>query len=604
MTNTPSSYIDFTKLDFSQLKSNFINFLKSQEKYKDYAFDGSNFNVLLDILSYNSYLNNFYLNMAGSEQYIDSAQLRESLTSIAKHLNYTAKSKKSSVAYVDLLFNIPANSNIQSITIPKFYKFNSLLNNTNLTFSTNNDIVIQPINQVYSVSNVAIYEGNIVTEYFQYNSNNRIYTLSSENIDINSLSVNVYIEPLDRATTFYPYKRAQSLFDINQTSNIYFVQTAFENQYAIEFGDSILGNQPLDNSTIEIKYRDCIGEEGNFASIFTKTIPISNIDAFSITTRQISSGGAERESIDSIRYNSPKFYSIQERAAIETDFKEIIKNNFPEIKDLISYGGEKLSSPQYGKIVISFKTYDDNLNSSQILKNKITNFIEPYTLNIDALIIDPEEFFIQVNSNVYYDSTITTLNNDQLKNLVVDNINTFSNNNLGNFRNNFIYSKFTTTIDNSDISIIGNDTQTKLIKRISPTIQTINTYDFSFYGELKHEENLYVLPKNHDQVITSTYFNYLHTDGITYNCYIGDDGIGNLGLYYIQNLSDRALLVNNIGTIDYYTGKTFISFEPISYIGSYISIFAEMKVNNYYANFHQIISLEISDVSINIIKSK
>ena len=99
-----NSSINLSSLDFDTLKENFKNYLKSQDTFKDYNFDGSNINVLLDVMTYNTYLNSFYLNMVASEMFLDSAQKYDSVISHAKELNYTPRSAHASVA--DVSFTI------------------------------------------------------------------------------------------------------------------------------------------------------------------------------------------------------------------------------------------------------------------------------------------------------------------------------------------------------------------------------------------------------------------------------------------------------------------------------------------------------------------
>ena len=86
-----NSSIDLTSLDFDTLKSGFKDYLKTQTAFKDYNYEGSNMNVLLDVMSYNTYLNSFYLNMVASEMFLDSAQKLDSVVSHAKELNYLPK---------------------------------------------------------------------------------------------------------------------------------------------------------------------------------------------------------------------------------------------------------------------------------------------------------------------------------------------------------------------------------------------------------------------------------------------------------------------------------------------------------------------------------
>ena len=125
-----NSSLNLTSLDFDTLKGNLVTFLKSQDTFKDYDFTGSNMNVLLDVMSYNTYLNSFYLNMVASEMFLDSAQKYDSVVSHAKELNYVPQSYKSSEAVVDITFDTIGLSG--KLTIPQGTVFSG--SNSNGTF--------------------------------------------------------------------------------------------------------------------------------------------------------------------------------------------------------------------------------------------------------------------------------------------------------------------------------------------------------------------------------------------------------------------------------------------------------------------------------------
>ena len=90
-------------LEFDTIKSNLQTFLEGQAVFADYNFAGSSLNVLLDVLAYNTYYNNVYLNHVATEMFLDSAQLRDSVYSIAKTLNYLPRSYRSAVGFVNII---------------------------------------------------------------------------------------------------------------------------------------------------------------------------------------------------------------------------------------------------------------------------------------------------------------------------------------------------------------------------------------------------------------------------------------------------------------------------------------------------------------------
>ena len=80
------------ELNFASIKQNLKSYLSSQDQFRDYNFEGSGLNVLLDLLAYNTYYNSFYLNMVAAEAFLPTAQKRNSVVNLAKSLNYTPRS--------------------------------------------------------------------------------------------------------------------------------------------------------------------------------------------------------------------------------------------------------------------------------------------------------------------------------------------------------------------------------------------------------------------------------------------------------------------------------------------------------------------------------
>ena len=363
MANT--GFLNTSELDFDNYKSNLKSYLKGQSQFSDYDFDGSNINVLLDVLAYNTYLNGFYLNMVGSEMFLDTAQLRESIVSHAKELNYIPRSRTSAVAHVNFSIYPPAGAqlNYNPITIPKYYPVTSLVDNQTVTFTTASEILAYPagfVNGVFTSSSyyealdVPLYEGKVVSEYFNVLPNvNTRYILSSENVDTNSIEVLV-------RTSTAPYislwTRASSIFGLSGTSNVFFIQGYGSNQYELIFGDGTSGTALENNWIVGVTYRDTAGDLGNGAFIFKKTTNIQSIYTnISITTVTAAADGSERESNNSISFNAPRFFTTQDRGVTSIDFENLAKAKFPQLQSVYAYGGEQLDPPQYGRIAISVK---------------------------------------------------------------------------------------------------------------------------------------------------------------------------------------------------------------------------------------------------------
>jgi hypothetical protein len=527
-----TGFLSTTELDFTSIKFNLITYLKSQDKFSDYNFEASNFQVLLDVLSYNTYLNSFYLNMVGSEMFLDTAQLRESAVSHSKELNYLPRSKTSAVAYVDITVD-PGSKTPAYITIPKNYTFTTSISGTTLYYSVPDDIIIRPINGSYIAANTAIYEGSIVTEYFNVVANSNIYSLQSDNIDTRSISVYVYES--SSSTISNNYEIAESLFGLTPLSNSYFIQGYSDKKYQIYFGNDVTGRKLSQGNIIKISYRDTLGELGNGAYIFKKGSAFYDVDAnqytnISVATVRAATEGSERENIDSIKFNAPRYFPTQGRTVTTEDYIAITKAQFPQLQSINAFGGEELNPPQYGKVGISVKPYGTVGLISDSLKITIVNYLKLKNLTMEPIIIDPEFFYIDIVSTINYNSSISSKSSAQLKALAENAIINYGNLNLTEFGSDLRYSKFVSNIDNADDAIVSNETKLRLIKRWIPTFNIKSTISFSFDNELYHETVQYLLPQGHEQVIISSSFVYT-SNGIDYSSFIADNGLGVLNVY-------------------------------------------------------------------------
>lgn len=456
MANTSS--ISLVNLDFDTLKDSLKSYLKNQNQFSDVDFDGSNISVLLDILTYNTYMNVFYLNQVGSESFLDSAKLRDSIVSHAKELNYTPRSFTSSQATVNLAIT-SSDTNKTSITIPKGTGFVGRIGSNNYIFTTNENIVTSGATN-FHVNNVEIFEGSYLTESF--NSEDDVI-ISNENVDINSLSVYV-VE--DNGGTVYEYLRAASLFGQSGSSLIYFVQAAQGGKYQIIFGDDVIGRAPKSNSTVIVEYRISNGELANNIQKFT---PIGAIDGDSniiVTTVKASHSGTVAESDESIKYNAPRHFTTQERAVTAEDYENLLKENFPEINAVTAFGGEELNPPKYGKVFVSVDLNDiDSLPSSK--KDQFYTFLKNRSpLSITPVFIEPEYLYVQVFSSVTYNVNLTSKSLNDIRSQVIDSILQYARTNLNDFAKTLRYSRLVESIDAADISIISNITSVKAVKNI------------------------------------------------------------------------------------------------------------------------------------------
>ena len=601
-----NSSLTLSSLDFDTLKSNFKEFLKTQSVFKDYDFDGSNISVLLDVMSYNSYLNSFYLNMVASEMFLDSAQKYDSVVSHAKELNYLPRSNKSSVAEVNISFNTVG---INSLVIPKGTRFNGINSNGSYVFTTNETKVLTSSNSTFSVSNLQIFEG----DYFQdsyvvdYDIENQQFLITNENVDIYSITVNI-LENNGASNT--EYKRVENLYGLNGSSKIYFLQGTQNGLYEVTFGDGLFGKRPLNGSTVSINYRISTGIEADSSTnfILSDDLGVTNqgdVSVNSLTTVSISAGGAEKETIDSIRFTAPRYFAAQQRAVTNDDYSSLIFANFGgEISDVSVYGGQEVEPKQYGRVIVALKSSSGTIVPDYV-KNKISRYLSNFIAIPNRLILeDPDVLYCEVNTTVQYNPNITVKSPSEIETLVAATISNYSKNNLELFQNDLRYSKLVTDIDNTDTSIVSNNTELRVIKRWSPELNTLIDFSFSFGNAIRFivPPTNQQQPLKHPPMFTSSPFVYTASDGNDYTVQMQDNGRGIIYLYS-TTADDIFVVENNIGTIDYSTGNVDIKLSIKSYNGQYIIFYGRTVRRDIFASKNNLIIIDPSDVTINVIEN-
>lgn len=584
--------IELVGLDFQSIKSNLKNYLKNNTAFKDVDFEGSNISVLVDLLSYNTYLNSFYMNMVSSEMFLDSSQLRDSVVSHAKSLNYLPRSFVSAKA--DISISITPSSVQSSVVIPKGTTFTSRVGSNTFSFCTDTNIVLNESNNNIFSTNLAIYEGSYITDTFVMNYSNvsQRFIMSNPTIDTTSLFVTVIEDNGDTSTEFI---KTETLVGIGTTSNVYFIEAAENQQYELKFGDDIFGRKPKDGSVIISQYRYSSGELPNGASRFLNDGSIDGHSNVSISTINNASGGAINESIESIRFNAPRNFQSQSRAVTTSDYENLLKSKFPEIENISAYGGETLVPPQFGKVFISV----DIINADGTPENRKKTYYDyikdKSPVSIEPVFIDPVFMYVSINSTVKYNINVTTKLSNDIKTLVLSKISSFNLTNLNGFNKTLFYSKLLKEIDSSDTSIVSNDTIIKAIKTITPT-SSATSYEINFGFPLEQETGVTL---NVDE------FHYGHavqSSAFTFGgqrCMIIDDTRGTL---YIGKITSNVVEIKQqTGTVDYENGIVYLqSFSVSDFEGSGLKIYVRSKSKDFYSNKNTILEILDEDVIVNV----
>ena len=567
------SLINFTGLDFDQIKTTLRDYLRANSDFTDYDFEGSNFSTILDVLAYNTYISSYNANMVSNEVFIDSATLRENIVALARNIGYIPRSRKASSATISFFVDA---SNIfptpSSLTLQKGIVASSAgqFASQSFTFCILEDITVPVVNGVATFENVKIYEGLLVTETFTNLSRNLNQRFILDNVGIDTDLISVVVKPLENSSIRTKYNRQDSLFDINGQSKVYFLQEIEDERYELIFGDGIFGQKLEEENFIEASYIVSNGDSANGISrlsfsgriVYTRNSQeyVVSTGISLLTTILPSSGGERIESIDSIKKYAPRIYASQNRALTINDYETLIPSRiYPEAESISVFGGEDVIPPQYGKVFISIKPRTGDFLPN-LVKENIKRDLKKYSVaGIVAEILDLKYLFIEVESQIYYNTSLSQ-SSSYVSSLVVDNATAYSESSeLNRYGARFKYSKFLKVIDDSHESITSNITKIQMRRDLRVVLNTFAEYSIGFGNEF------FIKSLNGFNIKSSSF----KVAGFTQDVYISDipdtnRRTGSIFLFTVPSrLSSQAtILRRNVGRIDYTNGV--ITLNPIN----------------------------------------
>ena len=589
--------LEISELDFDGIKDNLKNFLSQQDEFRDYDFEGSGMSVLLDVLAYNTHYLGYNANMLANEMFLDSADLRSSVVSLAKQVGYTPTSAAASTAVINITVN---NASGPSLTMVRGTKFSTTVNGTSYSFVTNADISITPASGVYVFNNVTIYEGTYLNYKYTVNTSDtdQRFIIPNDNVDTRTLSIKIQESSSD--STINTYRLATGITEIDSTSKVYFLQEVEGGRYEVYFGDGVLGQVVADGNIIIMDYINTNRAEANGATTFTLGGTIGGFSSATITTISNASEGSDPESISSIKYNAPRDYTAQDRAVTANDYKVLVKSLYANAQSVQVYGGEDAAVPDYGKVYISIKAKSGSTLTQATKASVVTSLKQYAVASVTPIIIDPETTYLTLTTNFKYNSGATSKDVSTLQTNVLSTISTYGNNTLENFTGIFRHSKLTENINNADTSILSNITTVKLYKYIIPTLSSALKYTLSFNNAFYNPHSGH----NSDAggVISSTGFKI---SGDTVNeHFLDDDGAGNIRLYYL-NGTTRIYTTSTYGTVSYTTGEVILTSANITSISNVdgvastqIRVFAIPNSNDIVPVRNQVLSIDTTNSTI------
>ena len=553
-----SSKLKVSELDFDNIKSNLKNFLGDQNELADYNFDGSAMSVLMDLLAYNTHYNAFYLNMIVNEMFLDTASLRNSVVSRAKHLGYTPTSVRGAKAYVDLTIT-PANTPA-TIVIAKDTQFNAVVNGISYVFSTSNSTTLNVnSNGVYTTANVELQQGILLTHRYTANVSDpdQRFTLPNANTDTSSLVVQVQTSAT--SSNLHTYSVANDTTTINSTANVYFLEEDTDNKYRVYFGDGTIGRALTSGNIILLKSLIADAGATNGARTFTPVSTVGGYSNVTVTTLSAASGGADRDSISDIKFNAPRNYQAQNRAVTLNDYIRLVQRDYADAESVIAWGGEDNDPPVYGKVYLAIRP-ESGLNLSVTAKNSIKNDIlaKRNVVSISTEIVDPDYLYLTFDSTVKYDSSKTSNTASTIADLVSNTVYNFGVDNLKGFANEFRYSPLIKKIDESETSIESSLSTVKLKKIFVPSLNVSSSYTLKYNNEIFHPYTDYV-----DSVTSTEFAHFDADDTLRTGCNL-QDANGVMQVYRTTG-DTRIIVANNVGTVTYGSGVVALAgFKPVS----------------------------------------
>ena len=549
-------YVQLSNLDFNDIKAALREYLRGQSDFTDFDFEGSVWSNLLDVLAYNTYYTAFNTNMVVNEMFLDSATLRDNVVALAKQLGYRPKSAIAPKAILNFDVNIPL-SPPSEVVLKRGTGFTATYDTVSYNYVVLDDIKTQVINNVATFDGISIYEGNFVVDEYIVNSTiPQKFVINNPNADVSTLRVRVY--PSENATAGTMFARAETILDVTGESDVYYLEEVEDEKYEIFFGDGILGKKLDNGNKVEITYLSTNGPASNGAKTFTFNGVLEDAaggSAFSFTVDynsasdlvEVASGGAEIESVAKIKYNAPKLYGTQNRAVTAADYAAIVREIYPAVADIITFGGEEDDPPEYGKVKIAIRPLNSTRLSS-VTKKQIVDELKPYMIaSVTPDVIDASTLFVEMTSNIFYDKTKTNLTQDQIKSKVLANLEAYiASSDTEKFNGKFRYSKFIGVIDDSDRSINSNLTTIKMRKDFYPQINSKFFYEICY-------QNAFDATCDDDIIVQSTGFKI--SEYPLYTVYL-EDRFGKMVLYRIDTTNGEKIVLNDsVGTVDYEKGE-------------------------------------------------
>lgn len=564
---------NLTALDFEDIKASIKSYLRTRSEFTDYDFDGSALSYMVDMLAYNTYYSAFNANMSLNEAFLPSSTVRDNVVNIAKLLNYTPRSVISARASLKVDIQTVQSNGVYPSTVTLRKGASATGGNYVWNVLRDTTVEVSPTTGIGSFADLCVYEGSIVS--FQYVVNtfaNQVYTIPSAEADINTL--NVTVKANETATASDIYNRVDTVTNLTATTRAYFLSEGEDMRFQVKFGDDSVGRALKDGEVVNLEYLVTSGKKANevkafnfIGSLVDSQGQTYSANSTTLTVNHRAQLGSDAETVESIKYNAPRYYSAQYRAVTAQDYALITQRIYNNADSVVAYGGDSLNPPIYGKVFIAIKTKTGSL-LNDATKKEIAADLRKYAMaSIDPVVVDPDNIYIYTKPFVLYDTGAGS-SSSQIKTNVQNAINQWaSQTQINNFNSTFRGQAYEKAITLADSAISDVSVQTTILKYIYPNSNQTNTYCISTGGELYNsapsQDGNEASGCTKEPVVLSGTFRTADRPGVDQQ--FEDDGYGNIRTFY--NTGNKKVYTNNnAGTVNYATGQ--ICFGPINVIST------------------------------------
>lgn len=599
MAKVKSSALNVTDIGFEDISDNLKGFLRGQEKFKDYNFEGSNLSLLIDLLAYSSHISAFNTNLAASEMFLDSAQIRKNVVSRAKDLGFTPTSEAGSVASFDLVLTGVRNANgtipsSSAMTLNRGHRFSTVYDGTTYEFVVTSSKTPLQDGSTFTYTGVNVKQGVYVTDTYVYDGTdpNPKFVLANQRSDISTIGVTI---TSDGETT--SYVKADNISSITTTSKVFYTQENEDGFIELYFGDDTLGAKPFDGDVIQVTYIVVDDVHADGANTFSLVNAINGFSDFSIQNVVPAYGGAEKESIESIKFKASKSYASQNRLVTLNDYKAKVSEFYPNADAVAIWGGEDNDPPEYGKVFLSLKPVNSNYLSAKEKSDIRAKLNDLNMLTVRPVIVDAEVIDILIDTVFKYNPRESTSSLGELESGVELAIKEYDATNLNGFDSVFRHSKFSKAIDDVNSAILSSVSKIKLRYAQRINVNEIKGYTIKFGNGLYHPHD------GHNAtgggILVSTGFK-VQGDSVNTQ-FFDEDGAGNIRRFY-QSGSARVYVDKEAGTINYGTGElkiNGITMTSLSNADSTVHFTVIPNSNDVVSSRGQLIDIKLANVTVN-----